>query len=61
VGELALKNVVFFVFSVAVLAKYFEACGRRNSISGRVVRRQRVPGLRGIDCFRPEIDGKYGG
>jgi multisubunit Na+/H+ antiporter MnhE subunit len=35
---------------------------RGNSISGRVVRRQRVPVFdRGIDCRRPEVDGTYGG
>jgi hypothetical protein len=33
---------------------------RGYTISGQVVRRQRVAVLRGIDCRRPEVDGTYG-
>jgi hypothetical protein len=34
---------------------------RGNSISGRLVRRQRVPVLTSIDCRGSEVDGTYGG
>jgi hypothetical protein len=40
--ELTRKTTDFCVFSVAVMEKCFEACGKGSSISGRVDRRQRV-------------------
>jgi hypothetical protein len=43
VGERWWKNVVFCVFSVVVMEKCFDAAVRGNTISGRVVRRHRVP------------------
>jgi hypothetical protein len=47
VGELSWKNVFFCVFSVAVMQKFLRLAVRGNSISDRVVRRQRVPGFEG--------------
>jgi hypothetical protein len=43
VGEQWWKNAVFCVFSVAVMESVLRLAVRGNSISGRVVRRQRVP------------------
>jgi hypothetical protein len=43
VGERWWKNAVFCVFSVAVMESVLRLAVRGNSISGRVVRRQRVP------------------
>jgi hypothetical protein len=43
VGELSWKNPDFCVFSVAVMAKCLRLVVGGNSVSGRVVWRQRVP------------------
>jgi hypothetical protein len=43
VGELSWKNAEFCVFSVAAMAKCLRLVVGGNSVSGRVVRRQRVP------------------
>jgi hypothetical protein len=43
VGELSWKNADFCVLSVAVMAKCLRLVVGGNSVSGRVVCRQRVP------------------
>jgi hypothetical protein len=47
ISELWWKNADFCVFSVAVMAKCFEAFGWGNSISDGVLRHQRVPVIEG--------------
>jgi hypothetical protein len=54
------KTPIFVFLVCRLFESVLRIAVRGTSISGRVVRRQRVPVLRGIGCRRPEVDGTYG-
>jgi hypothetical protein len=51
------KTTIFVYLAWRLWKSVLRLAVRGNSISGRVVRRQRVPVFEGIDCRRPEVDG----
>jgi hypothetical protein len=54
------KTRIFVYLAWRLWQSVLRLAVRGNSISGRVVRRQRVPVFEGIDCRRPQVDGTYG-